>query len=1120
MSHRKLKSASKLLREWVSGTVAPCSADVAAASSAAALRLIDGCDVSKNTKLDVWTLSAGMRLRLLKHLITDIVRRDGLFGEQASYNEFVDTLTQARDTKKVQFLRSARVIGMTTSGASRYRSILAEIGSQVVLCEEAGEILESHVLASLQASTEQLILIGDHFQLRPHVDAMRLKESGALGHSLDVSLFERLVRQAECIQRAPTELPFLLTLETQRRMRPDIADLIRFPLYPTLLDHESVVQYPPLPGFVESLWFFDHRFPEQGNAEDLSMKSYRNSGEAALVISVAQYAIRNGIKVAIITPYVGQLLTLRELLKTQNLVLYIDERDQELLAEAEASHVTQTHSVLLPSEIKTTLKDCVRLATVDNFQGEEEQLILVSTVRSNSQGKIGFLGEYNRVNVMFSRAKHGMIIFGNSTIVRAKTKQPSMYAQVLSIIGSKGLIGPHIGLCCQQHSDVVQCSSADDIKRHHDGGCLMPCTCRLQCGHTCPRLCHPDDAEHTLYRCKEPCTRMLSCGHGACPQLCCDPCKCKKTVAVTLPCGHSLTMPCHDLTSGVQRPCRVKVAFTVPHCQHVMHVPCSDVTELQAYMRENCSLHGHLVTSDIPDRFANLLFGCKEACVQDTRDCGHACSALCGACHRNHAVNTGVLSSSVVIPSNHHAGNCSHSCRRRLFCKHACQGKCHDSGNCPPCSQPCRTGCVHSKCSLKCSEPCSLCAENCVWSCDCPDEPSLSAARRTCPMPCGVPCTKLPCNRRCIRLLPCGHRCPSVCGETCPESHCVECCSDDVRGQVVDFIENKTFGELDLDQNPVIVLTCGHFFTVDSVDGVMGIDLFYMRDERGEFIGLRDLKSIQFSELEELSCVCPNCRTPISQAKRYGRVNNTFIVRYAARKHAQKCTEGLKERIDALHLSISQSSVSLRNELQTFVHKCRKYCDFVTQTPIRRCLELVRVASERSSGPSESHPLVELASVGDDESSVQALGLICRMLTECAQCQIMTSLKSVQQAKDEQSKYIGAVNGSMSDAQAICFQHKLRSSWSKAVQMYVLCAKHLYSYGTHPDREQLLPAASKFVDTLESGTHFERENADVLLGLREARRVYFSCCSSVLIVLLPSRVDHSSAVTRKSFFNG
>ena len=86
--------------------------------------------------------------------------------------------------------------------------------------------------------------------------------------------------------------------------------------------------------------------------------------------------------------------------------------------------------------------------------------------------------------------------------------------------------------------------------------------------------------------------------------------------------------------------------------------------------------------------------------------------------------------------------------------------------------------------------------------------------------------------------------------------------------------------------------------------------------------------------------------------------------------------------------------------------------------------------------------------------------------------------------------------------------------------MYVLCAKHLYSYGTHPDREQLLPAASKFVDTLESGTHFERENADVVLELRKARRAHFSCCSSVLIVLLPSRADHSSPVTRKSFANG
>jgi superfamily I DNA and/or RNA helicase len=51
------------------------------------------------------------------------------------------------------------------------------------------------------------------------------------------------------------------------------------------------------------------------------------------------------------------------------------------------------------------MKDCVRLSTVDNFQGEEADIVIISTVRNNSQGKVGFLQIPNRVNVMMSRAK-------------------------------------------------------------------------------------------------------------------------------------------------------------------------------------------------------------------------------------------------------------------------------------------------------------------------------------------------------------------------------------------------------------------------------------------------------------------------------------------------------------------------------------------------------------------------------------------------------------------------------------------------------------------------------------------------------------------------------------------
>jgi hypothetical protein len=310
-------------------------------------------------------------------------------------------------------------------------------------------------------------------------------------------------------------------------------------------------------------------------------------------------------------------------------------------------------------------------------------------------------------------------------------------------------------------------------------------------------------------------------------------------------------------------------------------------------------------------------------------------------------------------------------------------------------------------------------------------------------------------------------------------------------------MENKTFADLDVDQMPVIVLSCGHFFTVETVDGVMGIDTFYRRDDQGEFVGLRDLRSIAFAELEELSCVCPNCRTPISQVRRYGRVNNAFIVRDASRKHARACTEGLKKRIDNLQsLMVKKSST----ELQKCVQDTIKYCNVVSQTPIRRCLELAHVASERrsSSAEADSHAFVDLAAVGDDECSVQALGLVCRMLAECAQCQVTTSdPKSKLTADEEQSKCISRINGIMSELRTMCFHHKLRSSWSKAVQMFVVAAKQMYGYGCHVARETLFSAASEHVSTLESGVHFEREQADVISALRKVSRIHcaisFAC---------------------------
>lgn len=93
-----------------------------------------------------------------------------------------------------------------------------------MIVEEAGEVLEAHVLASLAPEMQHLILIGDHEQLRPKMETHELCVDSGCGLNYDLSMFERLVHQ----QSFP-----VATLAEQRRMRPSISRLIA-PIYPHL----------------------------------------------------------------------------------------------------------------------------------------------------------------------------------------------------------------------------------------------------------------------------------------------------------------------------------------------------------------------------------------------------------------------------------------------------------------------------------------------------------------------------------------------------------------------------------------------------------------------------------------------------------------------------------------------------------------------------------------------------------------------------------------------------------------------------------------------------------------------------------------------------------------------
>ncbi|TDZ35092.1 NFX1-type zinc finger-containing protein 1 [Colletotrichum spinosum] len=211
------------------------------------------------------------------------------------YDESREKNRRIRSSIDLRCLQQANIIGITTTGLATNLDLLRRVKGKVLLCEEAGEVLESHLLTALLPTIEHAILIGDHLQLRPQIQDWRLQRANPAGvkYSLDVSLFERLVHPP--IPGTP-RLPFSV-LNTQRRMHPSIAELIRSTLYPSLVDFESVEEYPDVPGLAKRLFWLHHETPESGRTSDKDSidTSYSNDFEVEMVSALVSHLLRQGV---------------------------------------------------------------------------------------------------------------------------------------------------------------------------------------------------------------------------------------------------------------------------------------------------------------------------------------------------------------------------------------------------------------------------------------------------------------------------------------------------------------------------------------------------------------------------------------------------------------------------------------------------------------------------------------------------------------------------------------------------------------------------------------------------------------------------------------------------------
>lgn len=307
-------------------------------------------------------------------------------------------LKELKDNKFLSVLQKARVIGCTTSGAAKCQTLLDTAAPSVILIEEAAEIMEAHVLASLGDACKHLIMIGDHKQLRPKAEHCPLTVEAGHGFDLNRSLFERLAQTLH-----------VSTLSTQHRMHPHISSIPRLITHPNLKDSDSTKQHLPVKGIAPRIDGFNDAggddsydaarrviFIDQQQQEDsrdelaadkVESASKTNAYEVKMLVAIVRYICQQGHKpenLVVLTPHLGQLLKLKEAL-SEDWQVFVGDQDFN-----DARWLLENVDGFQVGGGATSTPEAVRVATIDNCQGEEADIVLVSLVRSDAECNIGF----------------------------------------------------------------------------------------------------------------------------------------------------------------------------------------------------------------------------------------------------------------------------------------------------------------------------------------------------------------------------------------------------------------------------------------------------------------------------------------------------------------------------------------------------------------------------------------------------------------------------------------------------------------------------------------------------------------------------------------------------------
>jgi len=259
--------------------------------------------------------------------------------------------------------------------------------------------------------------------------------------------------------------------------------------------------------------FIDHQHLEDevAQAKELrdggSKSSRRNLYEANMVWKIVRYLGQQGYgteNIVVLTPYLGQLRELREVLKNDTDPVLNDLDSYDLVRAG----------LMTESAARLTRKP-IRMATIDNYQGEESDIVVISLTRSNKNHDIGFMAAQERLTVLLSRARNAMILIGNAQTFIHSRKGGPLWQKLFGLLKSGGHIFSGFPTYCERHParKALLMKPEDFEELCPDGGCTEKCNEILSCGqHCCPSRCHRS-SDHSKMACNEIIYRTCPVGH-------------------------------------------------------------------------------------------------------------------------------------------------------------------------------------------------------------------------------------------------------------------------------------------------------------------------------------------------------------------------------------------------------------------------------------------------------------------------------------------------------------------------------------------------------------------------------------------------------------------------------